>query len=135
MQIKFNEYPPNFEAINTTFKLTGAEIFTYGDTIYNPKNFPLHNDLLQHEMVHMAQQKAEGPEKWWAQYLIDPVFRVAQEIPAYRVQYQVAKAMLKDRNQLAQYLHKLASDLSSPIYGSCISRNEALAYIQNNKPL
>ena len=75
-------------------------------------------------------QQEDSPEMWWDQYLNDKDFRLQQEIEAYRVQYRVVKGMIKDRNTVARMLFDMASNLSSPLYGSMIPHIEALKVIK-----
>lgn len=123
-------YPPNYEEIKKAFNPPKTVVFTYGDTIYNPNNGLIGTDLMIHEGTHEIQQSLD-PKKWWDRYLIDPQFRVDQEIEAYHNQYKYLKDMIKDRNQLFRHLHRLASDFSSPIYGGCISYQQAVERIKN----
>ena len=84
------EKPPIYEAI-LAHRMTPSEktIFTYGDTIYNPNNVPISDDLMVHEEVHSKQQNHSDDyaEIWWGRYLVDPCFRIAQEVEAYANQY------------------------------------------------
>jgi len=112
------------------FDLNGTEpVFTYGDTIYNPYSADIDESLFAHEATHTEQQ-GEDPEGWWVRYFKEPEFRFEQELQAYRVQYRVIKTLMKDRNRAAQMLVKIASDLSSPMYGSMCSLREAKKQIQ-----
>jgi hypothetical protein len=84
-----------------------------------------------HEQTHMLQQKAiGGPVKWWRQYLKDPKFRLIQELQAYRNQYKYFCRQVKDREQQFRALHKLATDLASPMYGGILSYQDALQGIK-----
>lgn len=117
-------WPPNIKKIKKILTPAEGMVFTYGDTIYNPSGAYVADHLQIHEQVHMAQQKK--PETWWNKYLIDPRFRLEQELEAYRAQYKFAEKAIKDRNQRARFLHAIASDLASKSYGGIISYLEAI---------
>ena len=70
---------------------------------------------------------------WWDKYLSDPQFRLSQEVEAYHVQYKKYCNSQKDRNKQAQYLHSLAVDCSSEIYGTMIGYSDARNLIKNGK--
>jgi len=105
-------------------------IFTVGNMIHHHKDKRLTPELLQHELVHVKQQAAYGVEAWWDRYFEDDEFRLSQEVPAYQVQYQVARENIKDRNQLTKYLFEIASYLSGKIYGNIIGHSEAVKLIK-----
>jgi hypothetical protein len=118
------------EKCEKTFDLTGQiPVFAVGNTIYNPHKGQVDDFLIAHEHTHMLQQE-DSPEMWWNQYLDDKEFRLKQEIEAYRVQYRVVKGMVKDRNIVARMLFDMASNLSSPLYGSMMPHIEALKVIK-----
>lgn len=124
------EQPPIFLEANKVFRLPKGVVMTYGDILYNPSGNEISIPLLKHEELH-SQQQGTNPKEWWAKYLKDKDFRLSQEIPAYRTQYQEAKKHIKDRNKLFDYAVALAKDLSSAMYGSAISFQEALKSIRN----
>lgn len=126
------EFPPNIEEIRKAFNLGGDEVFCYGRTIHNPTGKPLTEDIIEHEYVHFMQQESRVKE-WWSLYLKDPLFRSSQEIPAHQKQFQVAKRIIKDKNQLFKYLNQLAINLSSETYGKCLTYSEALKAIQEKE--
>ena len=115
------DYPPNINDIRAVFPITGQEIFTWNDTIYNPSGAKLPQWLIAHESVHM-QQQAEDPESWWTRYLVDPQWRFEQELEAHRAEFNVyciSPGALMNRNKKRAFLKALARRLSSPIYGRC----------------
>lgn len=122
-----NELPPNIKDIEKAFGPMPKDspiVFTYGDTIYNPSKLEIDPHLMAHEQVHEIQQKQIGVELWWEKYLGDVQFRLKQELEAYAVQYK----WVKDRytNGTAKwFLHRIALDLASPMYGSIIGVYEA----------
>lgn len=123
--------PPNYEEIKKHFKLSPHTVFTYGDTIHNPGGGPISDHLKHHESVHSVQQaEMGGPEVWWAKYLIDPEWRLQQEIEAYREQFKMVSEAA-NRAGRRKWLSKIAGDLASPIYGDIISKAEAMRQIEN----
>ena len=124
-----NEYPPNIKEIKKRFDVPRNAIFTYGD-LYNPNGVEISEHLLRHEEVH-AKQQGDNPEVWWERYFEDSEFRLSQELVAYRKQIKSFKASTKNREEIAQYIFRLASDLSSKMYGSIISFPEAIKIFKN----
>lgn len=100
------------------------QIFTFYPNIYS--SVPLSEDLMAHENTHLAQQKSFlGALKWWRRYIDDPKFRTEQEIEACKAQLRAAKSMVKDRNKISGFIDILAKNLSSEVYGNCVSFEEA----------
>jgi len=99
-------------------------VFTYNKALYNPSDGIISDDLLVHEMVHVRQQGNDS-ESWWHKYLNDQTFRLSQELEAYEAQYAFYKQRVKDRNAQARFLHKIALDLSSAVYGNMITYTDA----------
>lgn len=130
----FNEKPPLkiYERAEKVFGSVVGMCFCFGDTIYFPDgNRPeLPPDVVAHEKIHTKQQ-GEHPKEWWKRYLSDPVFRAEQELAAYRRQYQFCCELIKDKNERFWILQKLAGDMSSPVYGECISKEEAIKKIKS----
>ena len=121
-------YPPNIEKIVKVFpnvKEHRGVVFTLGQVIYNPDNEHLDEPLQFHEATHSIQQDKLGAEKWWDKYLEDKDFRLSQEVEAYQNQYKKYRKTQKDRNKIAKYLHRLASDLSGEVYGKIVTYSEA----------
>ena len=133
MEIKNKQLPPNYAEIEKEFgkeAIVGKPIiFTYGSIIYNPIGFDIPPDLLTHEMTHQDQQ-GDNPGGWWAHYLADKEFRVEQEAEAYGNQYRFICRSVKNRDARAKNLWRMASFLSSPMYGKCISHGEAIKKIR-----
>jgi hypothetical protein len=131
MNVEFS-YPPNIEKIRATFTLHKGIVFTYGDTIFNPDRSNIDPALACHEATHCRQQ-GDDPESWWERYLVDPQWRVLQEIEAYRAQWKQARKMIKDRNIRHKLLMNIARDLSSAIYGNAISFDAAYKAIKHER--
>lgn len=126
-------YPPNIKEIEEVFDLVGKKpVFAYGKILFNPYEAFIDQFLMAHEVTHQAQQGSD-PAGWWKKYLSDKDFRLGQEIEAYRAQYAMIRAKGKDRNAVARYLHSIACDLSSKMYGSIISYGEAVKEIKNGQ--
>lgn len=121
------DYPPNFKEIDAAFGIrkTPGVVFTYGDTIYSPHHTMLPNDLVAHEEVHERQQAdMGGPELWWERYLVDPQFRLDQEVEAYRTQLGYAKVHY-NRARKRDLMRHVVKTLTSSIYGNIITKAEA----------
>lgn len=116
--------PPNIEELRKAFEIAPTVIFAYGDTIFNPAGKPIPEHRMAHEEVHGRQQAIVGVEEWWRRFIVDPVFRLDQELEAYRVQWEYIAARA-NRGQRRRLLHQLAADLASGIYGKVISISEA----------
>ncbi len=126
-----NKIPPNYEQIAVHFKLDDFQpIFAYGDTIYNPHNIEITEDLQIHEQVHMRQQEMfPSPDAWWSLYLTDSNFRKSQEVEAYAAQYRFVQTILP-----AKYSHEvldaIGDVLSSEMYRLGISKHQAMTAVR-----
>jgi hypothetical protein len=117
-------FPPMYAEINKKFNVRGKPvIFTWSDRIFNPSNVPIGPELMAHETVHSGQQGTE-PEVWWSRYLIDVEFRLDQELPAHRAEFEACRSFY-DGRALERMLHRIADRISSPLYGSMIAYDEA----------
>lgn len=131
------EKPPCYDAANELFKLEELNmgtIFTYGDTLYNPSNVVLTQDLLVHEEIHSHQQENNDTvaKLWWQRYVTDPAFRVEQEAAAYGAQWVYLCRQSRDRNKRAQILHTLAGQFASPMYGRTVTHTTAMRLIREH---
>lgn len=128
-----NEKPPMWHAIDNAFNIGDRPIiFAWGTTIYNPNNGKVTRELMEHEEVHGARQLSYGSDtpgerivKWWERYIADPEFRLAEEIPAHRIEYQAFCRRHGDRNARAKYLAMLAGRMSGQLYGGVITAIQA----------
>ena len=111
---------PLLKRYKKKFDVTDRTIFAYDGVIYC--NYDLPRDLLIHEMTHLIQQEEMGVDTWVENYLDDIEFRLQMEIEAYRQQI----ISFRDRNDKAKCRIESAYTLSSPLYGSIISFEEAL---------
>lgn len=125
-------FPPNIAAIHTAFGVANSPgiIFTYGDTVYCPSGRTLSPELQAHEQVHVDRQLAMGPEKWWDEYIINPEFRLAEELPAHQAEYKLFCDRHGERKQRNDYLYFVAGRLSGPLYAGLIGPAKAASMIK-----
>lgn len=124
-----NDFPPNISLIRTYLNPPPGTIFCYGDTIYNPTENKITEDLLAHEEVHTKQQ-GDSPEAWWQRYLIDPEFRLSQEVEAYAAQYNFVRK--RAPNEIAKIaLDEFSTTLAGPMYGLIINKHQAESLIRH----
>lgn len=121
--------PPNYDQINEAFTLSGEEIFAWDGTIYSPSE-DIPQWLIEHEKVHFKQQDGD-PESWWDMYINDSGFRLSQEIPAHKKEYEVFCKLVKDRNKQFSKRLELAQRLASPMYGNMTTTNEAMKHFRS----
>jgi hypothetical protein len=133
MEYKISHAPPPCyreaqKKFGVNFFRSGV-VFTYGDTIHFFKG-NLDPDLIAHESVHIKQHAAYpgGPAAWWRRYLDDGEFRLAQELEAYRAQYQFVLEHYKKKEHyrcLSFYAKSLCT-----IYSLNMSIQEAMDLIE-----
>lgn len=125
--------PPNYDQIRKAFGVDFDKgvIFTYWPNVHFYKD-SLPPDLVVHEGTHLRQQEEYpgGVEAWWARYLTDPVWRLSQELEAYRAQWRWLLKNERNRNTRQMILVHCAKDLSGTMYGSVITFEEAKLKIQ-----
>jgi hypothetical protein len=125
-----------WDQIAAKFDVVGKPIiFAWGDTIFNPERVPLTKELHAHEEVHGERQWAyrEGPcpcpaeavELWWQRYLIDPEFRLDEEIPAHAAEYKAYCKRHHGTHARSTALAMIARKLASPLYGGLIGQADA----------
>lgn len=122
------DWPPNIDAIRAVLPVTENNIFAYNGKIYSPSGGPLSRELIAHEKVHFAQQ-GKLYDLWWENFLDDPEFRLAQELPAHKAEYTEFCRWNKDRNKQMWYLRLLGKRLAAPMYGGLIGVKEAMRKI------
>ena len=122
-------YPPIYEQACAVFPLKQRRdvIFAYGDTIYNPHDIRITKELVAHEEVHGARQTVLGVELWWEIYLKNKQFRYEEELPAHQAEYQAYCKRHQDGRR--RMLRLIAEKLSSPLYGSMLTRADATTAI------
>lgn len=125
-----NDFPPNYEEILLAFP--GAAVpgvmFCYGDTIYVIGQDTVADHFHAHEATHAIQQ-GDDPAGWWKIYIASPAFRLEQEIPAHRAEYNF-RCKNMARKQRRWLLKETAGKLASPLYGSLISVGKAKAALR-----
>lgn len=121
--------PPLFDEIVAVFPMArhAGVIFTFGDTVFNPSDVEIPAQLMCHESVHAQRQGTKQGEilTWWRRYLVDPQFRVEEELLAHRAEYRAFKGMVRDREKVAQTLEQIAARLSGPLYGGVMTHAQA----------
>ena len=123
------EYPPMFDLIDAKFRVAGRPIiFSWGGIIYNPQRIEVTPALRAHEAVHGARQ-GDDIRGWWRRYIDDPVFRLVEEIPAHRAEYQQLLAECDNRRARRLYLKQMAKRLASPLYGNVTTVAKARKFI------
>ena len=125
--------PPIYDLIAERFDIEGKPvIFSWGSRIYNPTGFTISNALLAHEAVHGERQTDEDIDirAWWYEYLAEPEYRLAEELPAHIAEYRYLCDAEPDRNRRAQYLSAIAHRLSSPLYGNIVSYPTAMKAVR-----
>lgn len=130
------DWPPNIDEIREVLPVSQNNIFAYDEVIYNPGGGKLPPWLVEHEKVHFMQQAKYpgGVKSWWHRFLLDPVFRLKQEIPAHQLEFHVYGKCGAPRNQRRVYLKGMAKRLSAPMYGNIISFHEAKRLIVGKDP-
>ncbi len=126
------KYPPNYAEICKALpgvKLNQGVVFTYGEDVYVPNGKPLVDHVSVHEAIHIVQQRQRGRDSWWEWYLMDPKFRLREEVEAYRNQWEFLKNNYS-RSDRRKILKKLAHSLCGPIYGNAVNYDEAKELIQ-----
>lgn len=122
------EKPAIYDRLKSRFQTIDWEkglAIVFGDKIY--AKFPLPNDVIAHELMHVKQQKEMGAVVWWDKYLEDDEFRLSQEIEAYQAQAKYIREHTEQSNRdwRRMALKRIAQDLSSSIYGNMISYDKA----------
>src|SRR5581483_923063 len=125
--------PPNIRKIRKAFPDMDPKqtLFAHNNIMYNPGKMRVSPDMFAHEEVHCKQQLEfeGGANAWWDKYIEDAKFRLEQEIPAYRKQYEVICDMIKVERVRMILLGRLATQLASKMYGSLLKKNEAMELI------
>lgn len=122
--------PPNLAAIDAAFNVAGKPIlFAFGDKIYNPAGVDVPPELMAHEQVH-GDRQGNQVEAWWARYIADPQFRLAEELPAHVAEFKKlcelqAPRWTSQRSMRRVLATAVARKLASPLYGRLISLDGA----------
>lgn len=100
----------------------GEICLTFGKTIYADSKLPA--NIIAHELVHVGQQRNIFiGTLWWILYCLSTRFRLSQEIPAHRAQFNY--------NPSKKNLIWAATALSGKVYGNMITYGKAVELITN----
>jgi len=122
MDIKFakqNKFPL-IDRYSKIFETNKDTVFAYKNTIY--ADVKLSTDIILHEATHLKRQNKIGVDAWVEAYLTNPEFLIQEELIAYHNQL----LSFPDRNERYKMKLHFADVLSSSLYGSVITRDEAL---------
>lgn len=133
------DFPPNYASIATAFDLSGRKpIFAWWDVIFNPHGIAIGPELMAHETLHAERQKRYpgGAEAWWRRYILDPQFRLMEELLARVAEYRAyLETHGNTRHVRRVVLAQLAARVSSRLYGNLISVHDAkIAIASPDKP-
>lgn len=119
--------PPMFDRICAVFPdaVRPGVIFTWGDRLYNPSNGKVTRELMAHEEIHSERQGKTEMEvvEWWNRYLADAGFRLDEELPAHRAEYQAY--CKRHGSGREKFLSHVAARLAGPLYGGLVNLREA----------
>lgn len=123
-------YPPNIDLIEKTFPDVRSfpAVACYGDTIYDFQGVGVPDHLEFHEARHSKRQAEVGVDEWWRRFLTDVDFRIEEEVDAYGAQVAFIRKH-RSRDKGAHALMTYSKALAGPIYGNCISNDEARSRI------
>jgi hypothetical protein len=96
----------------------------YAD-LYSPHPSPYLVGLIIHEQEHIKRIRAYGPRKWYLRYLLQPRFRLEEELVAYGRQFAYLKSL-----GFSYDLDQCARRLSGPVYLWATSRRQALTRLR-----
>lgn len=119
-----NTQPPIYHKLHEQFGVEWDKgiIIAYYPNVYCAKQIP--DAKLIHEQLHLERQREMGVSLWWELYLSSASFRLEEEILAYKQEVQFLKDNFS-RNERRFLLDKIYTDLSSYIYGSLVTYDEA----------
>lgn len=129
-----NDYPPLYDEIKAAFDLYPDDfiLFSWGTRIYNPTDTDIPTELVAHEAVH-GERQGSGQQiiDWWKHYIEDRGFRLSEEIPAHRAEYQ---HILKhgNRRERRKALKVTSDRLADPLYGRLITPADAIAVLRTH---
>lgn len=122
-----HENPPLIDEIDRVFHVRGKPvIFSWGNRIYLPMGGEVPAELMAHELVHCDRQGATEQQitDWWERYLIDPQFRLDEEVPAHWAEYQcLIEGGSRQIRRAA--LKQTAKRLAAPLYGRIVTPAKA----------
>ena len=108
-----NAYPKNYIEIKRVLNPPNDAIFCYGDKIFNPSKQEIPPDIQYHESTHCHRQKKyPNPELWWQKWLLDPEFRLEEELIAFSAQLKFIKQFYPNK-AVKEALNEMAENLSN----------------------
>ena len=111
------------------FKINSDTVIAYDNTIYS--NRELYPDVLEHEKVHLQQQKKYGLDTFTKKYLNDKKFRLEMEVQAFQAQFD----SIKDTGLRDAVIQDSIIALTSGLYGKVTKKEaEQLLGIKKEKP-
>lgn len=117
MEISMYKKPPVWDLVHAHFPVNDKETYyTYGNTLFNPAGIRLPVTIIEHESMHMKQQRTLGPDEWWRLYVSNELFRFKQEMEAYGRQYYSFCKQEHDRNKQVRYLFEIVRAIKDPMY-------------------
>ncbi len=108
------------------FKINKDTVIAYDNVIYS--NRELYPDVLEHEKVHLKQQKKYGLDTFTKKYLNDKKFRLEMEAEAYKIQLE----SIADKGLREAVRKDIIIGLCSGLYGK-IDKEEAEAMLPKEK--
>ena len=101
-------------------------VYSWGDTIYNPDDVKIVNEIMAHEVEHgRRQRRYRSIEFWWEMYIASPSFRLDEEIGAHIAEYQTRLSQAVSRQERRAALKITAQRLAAPLYGHLITVAQA----------
>jgi len=119
------DWPPNTTDEDRKVK---SVITSYKGDIYLCAEKEIREDLIVHEMKHI-EQAGDNFEDWIKRCENDTVFYIKQEVEAYRTQLEFIEKTRGHADMLTATI-SFAKFLSSEIYGSAITNDEAIKRLQ-----
>lgn len=110
----------------------GTVAVSFGKHVYANQDFE--DCYKAHESIHLLQQKNSYivATFWWIRYLFSKTFRFNQELEAFSMQYRYIVNTQKYWNSKRMWLHRLGSQLASPLYGSMVDIDSAKRIIEQH---
>lgn len=117
--------PKIYKLIKNKFKVQYEDVvIAYYPNIYVKEGkLPFHK--LTHEKVHLERQKEIGVEEWWNRYLNIPMFRLDEELRAYRAEIKDIIESNMSKVYKEELIEQLLKDLTGEMYGSIIDYDTA----------
>lgn len=125
-----HDFPPNYDKIKAALNPGPGAIFCWGTAVYVPGGGDLSGPLGAHEKVHCIQQGVDI-EGWWDNYIADPAFRLAMEIPAHQREWEYFCDHGANRAERRRMISIIAKRLSGKLYGNLVNFKDAKDLIRH----